>query len=212
MNTIIIIPAYNEVNTLPKILKKISSNFFKLVIDDCSSDNTYLKAKNLCDKIIRLKKNSGVDKAINAGFNFAIKNKFKYIITIDADGQHDPRYINQIETLLKKSYDLVITQRESFPRFSEKIFSIYTNYFYRTPDLLSGMKGFSYKLAKKYGCYDTINSIGTELAVYGIINRFRHTTIKIRIKNREDNSRLGGFLKGNLRILKALKNLYFLNR
>lgn len=210
MNTIVIIPAFNEAKTLPKILKKISSKFFKLVVDDCSTDNTFLASKNYCNKIIKLKKNSGVDMAINRGFSFALKKKFKYIITIDADGQHDPRYLHKIQKYLKKKYDLVITQRKRFPRFSEKIFSIYTNNYFNSPDLLSGMKGYSYNLAKKYGCYDTINSIGTELAAYAIVNKFNHVTIKINVKERKDTSRLGGILKGNFRILRALMNLHFL--
>ena len=212
MNTIIIIPAYNEEKTLPKILKKINSRFFKLVIDDCSSDDTYLKSKNLCNKIIRLKKNSGVDSAINKGFAFALKKKFKYIITIDADGQHNPKDINKILFFLKKKYDLVVTERKNFPRISEKIFGIYTNYNYKLPDLLSGLKGFSYSLARKYGKYDSINSIGTELATYAINNKFKYISIKIKIKKRNDKSRLGGIIKGNFRILKALKNLYLLNK
>ena len=118
--------------------------------------------------------------AINRGFSFALK-KFKYIITIDADGQHDPRYLHKIQKYLKKKYDLVITQRKKFPRISEKIFSIYTNKYFNSPDLLSGMKGYSYNLAKKYGCYDTINSIGTELAAYAIVNKFNHVTVKINV-------------------------------
>lgn len=212
MNTIVIIPAYNEEKTLPKILRKIDSKFFILVVDDCSSDDTYLKSKSLCDKIIRLKKNSGVDNAINIGFTFALKKKFKFIITIDADGQHNPKDINKIYFYLKKKYDLVVTERKNFPRISEKIFSIYTNHNYKLPDLLSGLKGFSYNLARKYGKYDSINSIGTELATYAIINKFKHISIKIKIKKRKDESRLGGIIKGNFRILKALKNLYLLNK
>lgn len=211
MNTIIIIPAYNEEKTLPKILKEIDSKLFKLVIDDGSTDKTFLVSKNYCDKIIRLKKNRGVDRAINKGFDYALKNKFKYIITIDADGQHNPNYIKRIRYLLQKKYDLILTERKNFPRISEKIFSIYTNNNYKVRDLLSGMKGFSYNLAKKYGTYDTINSIGTELAVYGLSNKYKHISIKINVKERKDESRLGGILKGNFRIFKALKNLYFLN-
>ena len=87
---------------------------------------------------------------------------------------------------------------------------IYTNKYFNSPDLLSGMKGYSYNLAKKYGCYDTINSIGTELAAYAIVNKFNHVTVKINVKERKDTSRLGGILKGNFRILRALINLHFL--
>ena len=210
MDTIIIIPAYNEEKTLPLLLKKIESKVFKLVVDDCSSDRTFLKTKNLCDKIIKLKNNSGVDNAINKGFEFALKNKFKYIITIDADGQHDPKYIKNIENLLRKNYDLVITQRNNFPRISEKIFSFYSTNKFNVPDLLSGMKGYSYKLAKKYGVYDTVNSIGTELSAFGIVNNYKYKLMKIIVKDRKDTSRLGGILKGNFRIFKALKNLHSL--
>jgi glycosyltransferase involved in cell wall biosynthesis len=210
MDTIVIIPAYNEEKTLPILLKKIDSEVYKLVVDDCSSDGTFQKTKNLCDKIIRLKNNSGVDNAINKGFEFALKNKFKYIITIDADGQHDPKYIKIIKNLLRNNYDLVITQRNNFPRISEKIFSLYSAHRFNVPDLLSGMKGYGYQLAKKYGAYDTINSIGTELSAFGIVNNYKYKLLKIIVKDRKDTSRLGGILKGNFRIFKALKNLHCL--
>ena len=50
MNTIVIIPAFNEAKTLPKILKKIGSKFFKLVVDDCSTDNTFSIKKIIVTK------------------------------------------------------------------------------------------------------------------------------------------------------------------
>lgn len=208
---LIIIPAFNEEKNLPKLLVQIDrKKYYVLVVDDGSSDKTLDVIKNKCDKIIRLKKNLGVDMALNKGFKYAIKKQFQYIITMDADGQHKTQYLNKIYDMLVKKNDLVITQRKSFPRFSEKIFSIYTKKKFKVFDLLSGMKGYSINLVNQYKCYDTINSIGSELSAYAISNKYKFKLLNIKVNNRKGESRLGGMIRGNYKILKALIKLIIL--
>ena len=69
------------------------------------------------------------------------------------------------------------------------------------------MKGYSMKLYKNKGCFDSYNSIGTELAAYGIVNGYKYVEINIPIIVRKDSPRFGSRIRSNIMILKALINL-----
>ena len=212
-NFLIVIPAFNEAKTIGKLIYKINRKNDVLVIDDGSSDGTDRIAKQYGAKVIKSKKNFGVDYSINLGFKYAIKKKYKYVITIDADGQHSVKDLNKIIKMLinRKKTDLIISVRSNLPRFSEKIFSLYTSIRFNISDLLSGLKAYNLDIFKNYGTYDTFKSIGTELSAFAIENDYKFKTIKINILKRKDSPRLGGILLGNFRILKALINLSFKN-
>ncbi len=114
----IIIPVYNEVKTIDKILKKIIKvrNFKKqiIVIDDGSDDGTVEKLKKLdkiykIDKIIFNKKNKGKGYAIRLGQK---RVKEKFTIIQDADLEYDPKdYIKITNILKKKKYKIVYGSR-----------------------------------------------------------------------------------------------------
>ena len=114
----IIIPAYNEENTIIELLervKKIEIQGIKkevIVIDDCSKDNTLslLKEnKNLYDFLIKLPKNSGKGNAVKEGL---IRAGGDYILFQDADLEYDPKdYVKLLEPVLRLNADLVIGSR-----------------------------------------------------------------------------------------------------
>ena len=68
-NTLIVIPTYNEINSLKLILSKIHKKYNLLVIDDFSNDGTktFLKKKNI--NFIRNRKNEGYEKTVLKGLN-----------------------------------------------------------------------------------------------------------------------------------------------
>lgn len=95
MMSLILMPVFNErKDVLEKIVNSIRgvTRSSILVIDDGSSDPGISKELNV-DHIIRHHKNMGYGKSLIDGFNFAVSNKFDIVITIDGDGQHDPRFI-----------------------------------------------------------------------------------------------------------------------
>jgi len=206
---LIIIPAFNEEKSIGNVLKSIDKTFKVLVVDDGSVDRTTLISKKFGAQIIKLKKNSGVDNALNKGFSFAKKNKYKFVITIDADGQHNPVYLKKISRLLKyNNYKLVIGERSEFPRFSEYLFSIFTKKIINVKDLLTGLKGYNIELFNVNGCYDSFRSIGTELSFFSILKGYTFKILKIKILKRKGKPRLGGWLNSNLKILRALFLLF----
>ena len=117
-NIIIIVPILNEKKNIEILFKKLNTlniGFDLLFIDDNSSDGSQEMIKNLVKNnqninyIFRPKK-MGVGSAHKDGFIWAYKKHYKTIITMDADGTHDPKYIKfLIEEL--ESFDIVITNR-----------------------------------------------------------------------------------------------------
>jgi len=114
---LILIPTYNEKKNIKLILTKIKKNFKQnhdiLFIDDNSTDGTKevinnLKSKNIF--VINRKKKLGVGSAHKVGINYGYKKKYNFIITMDCDGTHNPKYIKKIVKASKKN-DLVITNR-----------------------------------------------------------------------------------------------------
>ncbi len=114
----IIIPVYNEVKTIDKVISKIIklSNIKKqiIIVDDGSSDGTTQKLKKLkkiykIDTLILCKKNKGKGHAIKLGKK---KIKYKFTIIQDADLEYDPKdYIKIIKVLKKKQYKVVYGSR-----------------------------------------------------------------------------------------------------
>lgn len=118
MKTLVIIPTYNEIDNVEKIIKAALEQHYSievLIVDDNSPDGTSLVVDELMKKderihLLKREKKSGLGTAYVAGFKYAIKNKYDYIIEMDADFSHSPsdlpRLIDEI-----KDKDLVIGSR-----------------------------------------------------------------------------------------------------
>lgn len=114
MNTLIIIPAYNVENQIKPLLYTIkqTSSIDVLVIDDGSQDNTANIVKEHGFMLIKHEENQGLAAAINTGLRFAMDNNYDCIITLDADGQHDPCLIGDFIERIEE-YDCVFGNRFS---------------------------------------------------------------------------------------------------
>ena len=118
MKLLIGIPAYNEEAIVGKIVKsfpdKIAGIKEKdiLVVDDGSSDKTFTTAKNSGAIVIRHILNRGLGGALKTIFTFARSNKYDILVTMDADGQHNPVDVSKIiEPIVKNGINVVIGSR-----------------------------------------------------------------------------------------------------
>ena len=118
---LVIIPTYNEAESLPILLRVLSllrRDFSFLVVDDGSPDGTADICKKLKSEIASLEvlnrpKKSGLGSAYRDGYGYALEKNFDAVIQIDADGSHQvsdlPKLLSQFES--SGSLDLVIGSR-----------------------------------------------------------------------------------------------------
>ena len=114
-NVILIIPAYNEENTIAAALAKVQSQFSQLVvvvIDDGSKDRTSAIARELGVIVLSLPCNLGYGAALQTGYKFALEQGYDYCLQMDADGQHEPACLPVLlEKLESREVDVVIGSR-----------------------------------------------------------------------------------------------------
>ena len=88
-NTLVIVPAYNEQDSIVSVIEEIKATGFSfVVIDDGSTDETRNRAIAAGARTISLPFNAGVGGSLKCGFQHAVRNGFRAIIQCDADGQH----------------------------------------------------------------------------------------------------------------------------
>jgi len=107
-----VIPFYNEKDTLDIVLNEtIKYVDFIFAVNDGSNDGfTNNAAKESKIKFINLERNYGKGKALSIGFGEAVSSGFKNVITLDADLQHETKYIPELIRGLE-SFDIVIGNR-----------------------------------------------------------------------------------------------------
>lgn len=200
----IIIPAYNEEATIAHVIEQVHNHGLVIVVDDGSQDQTAKKAESFGAVVVLHTKNLGYDHALDSGFQKACALNCQYAITIDADGQHTPSIIKEYVDRLDQSCDLVLGIRDKKQRLSEKFFGFVTQQLYSVQDPLCGMKGYRMDLYRRLGHFDSYDSVGTELALFGVKNHCRYEQIIITTVERKGCSRFGKRISGNYKILRSL--------
>ena len=174
MRVSVVIPCYNEAQTIGDIVRKIrslSSDFEILVIDDGSSDNTAEKASHAGATVYRHPYNIGNGAAIKTGIRKATGD---ILVFMDADGQHDPEDVQRLLTNMPE-YDMVVGARSMQGQatllrgLGNKVYNWLASYVARfnVQDLTSGFrsikadiaKGFIYLLPNTYS-YPTTITLG----------------------------------------------------
>ena len=103
---LIIIPAYNEAKTIePVLLSLMEPEIFSvcdiLVMNDASKDGTqYIVKKHGLNCVTHIF-NLGYGSGLQVGYKYARRRGYKYVIQMDADGQHDPSNVLRIYEALK---------------------------------------------------------------------------------------------------------------
>lgn len=176
---LIIMPTFDEADNIqiiiPEIFNNVDDNVYLLVVDDDSPDKTSDVVANLQELYPRLHlisktEDKGFAKAYISGFNYAIENNYDYVIQMDADGSHQPKFINDL-IKASKQYDYVIGSRwikggsvVNWP-LKRKILSIVGNFYAqvmlrsRLKDITGGFKAINVELLKNMDI-DSIESKG----------------------------------------------------
>ena len=93
---LVIVPAWNEQGSIADTLAEIKATNPEvdvLVVDDGSGDATVLRARETGALVCELPFNLGVGGAMRTGYRYALRHDYDVAVQIDADGQHDPRFL-----------------------------------------------------------------------------------------------------------------------
>ncbi len=206
----IVVPALNEEATIAAVVERISRYGQAIVVDDGSTDATAELARQGGADVVSHQVNQGYDGALNTGFARAAELGCTYIITIDADGQHDPAQLTHMIALLDEGNELVLGIRNRFARIGESIFARCANFLWGVADPMCGMKGYATSLYIRAGRFDRYKLIGSELAVRSIVAGCRTAKMDLIVRDRLDAPRFGRLLSANYRILRAMFILMFM--
>jgi len=200
----IVIPALNESATIAGIVEAVKKHGIPIVVDDGSTDNTAKLAIQSVAIIVLHKKNRGYDEALNSGFKKAAELGVKVIITVDADGQHDPQLIQKFIEAIDCGADIVVGIRNRRQRLAEYVFAWYSSLRFGVKDPLCGMKVYRTALYQTLGHFDSYGSIGTELTIFAAKNGYIIKQIPFNVRERSGKSRFGEMLSANCKIIRAM--------
>ncbi len=127
---LVIIPAFNEAGNIGRVIgaiRKVVPQCHILVVNDGSRDDTAAAAAAAGAMVLSHAFNMGYGVTIQTGYKFAYCHGYRYVVQIDADGQHDPGFIPRLlAPVMSGDTDFVIGSRfleeESYrPSFSRRL-------------------------------------------------------------------------------------------
>ena len=157
---LIIIPAYNESESIADVVSNLTENFPQfdyVIINDGSSDDTAAICRSHHFNIIDQSINLGLTGTFQTGVRYALRHGYDAVLQFDADGQHLPEYIQPMLDKLHEGYDIVIASRylnqkkpNSLRMFGSRIISATTKMItgQTLTDPTSGMRIYGKRLLK----------------------------------------------------------------
>ncbi len=216
----IIIPAFNEEKSLGNVLAElrryvemVQINNEIIVVDDGSTDKTKEVAFRNGAKVLSNKINRGKGYSLRCGFECA---KGKIIVTMDADGSHNPSDIERLVLTVLNGADIAVGSRFNTMegrktttkvnllgnRFISILFLLITGSF--VADSQSGFRAFNSKVLKEIQVTSNGFEVETELTLKPILNGYSLKEVPIFVRNRANGySRLNP-IKDGLRIMKEI--------
>jgi glycosyltransferase involved in cell wall biosynthesis len=108
-----LIPAYNEQANVADVVTATLNHLPVWVVDDGSTDDTAVRANQAGAYVLRQVPNQGKGAALRTGFRQALEAGYDAVVTLDADGQHDPAEIPKFQRAFEDTgADLIIGARD----------------------------------------------------------------------------------------------------
>jgi glycosyltransferase involved in cell wall biosynthesis len=125
-----VLPAFNEGERIGAIVRAVREHCpAVVVVDDGSADRTAAEAEAAGARVIRHPQNQGKGAALDTGFRYARQQGWEALVTLDADGQHDPREIPKfLEAYQRTRIPILVGNRMANPR-AMPLVRLWTNRF-----------------------------------------------------------------------------------
>ncbi len=181
---VVCIPAFNEEKTIGRVIQ--SAQVFAdyvLVCDDGSTDHTSTEVLRNGAVLVRHDKNQGKGVALRTLLHEASKFEPDVLVTLDADGQHDPADVPSLATpILDGSADVVVGSRFSgvnvipfYRRLGNSLLSVLTNWTARTRvrDTQSGFRAYSSRVISNISIMEEGMGVDSEILIKAARGGFR---------------------------------------
>lgn len=220
----VVIPAFNEekmvsevVERASRVLEELGLPFEVIVVDDGSSDNTAVVAESFGANVIRNNYRVGKGIALRRGFNVCRGN---VIVTLDADGSHQPEEIpSLLKPILNSGFDAVFGYRFHNPtsppitefRFmGNRLFDyfIYLLTRKRIVDSQCGFRAFRTSIVKSMKLSSRWFEIESEMLIKVIKGKYRFIGVPVTFTIASSPSKLNSFRDGLIILLKILSKCF----
>lgn len=198
MRTLLLIPAFNEEESLPlvlPILKKEYPQFDFLILNDGSKDKTLAVSKQFDADVLDLCINQGLGAALQPGFKYGLNHDYDYFVQFDSDGQHLPEYIESLIQKAEEGFDIVIGSRfltgegdynqtllRAFGgKWLSALIKIFTGQ--KITDPTSGMRVYSKKIAEKLMNLDNM-PLESDFLVMAHKNGYKIAEVQVKMQER----------------------------
>ncbi len=202
MRVLIIIPAYNEQESILAVAESIEqvkiprTEIDILVINDCSTDRTGKLLLENHIPHISLKCNLGIGGAVQTGYKYALENGYDVAVQFDGDGQHPSEYLpDVIMPIIKGDADYVIGSRfignegylsTPFRRFGISVLSVTIMLFgkQKIHDVTSGFRAVNRELIKFFATEYADDYPEPEAIISAIANGARIIEVPVKMNKR----------------------------
>jgi glycosyltransferase involved in cell wall biosynthesis len=195
---LIIVPAMNEEESIGKVIADVKAELpfvDILVVNDGSTDGTAAVAAGAGAIVTTLPYNLGVGGAMRLGYRYADRNGYDVAIQIDADGQHDPRYVPVMLKALEDA-DLVIGARYAGegdyairgPRhWAAKMLSVVLSRVAKTrlTDTTSGFRASNRTLIERFARWYPVEYLGDTIEMLVRAARSGHVVRQVPVAMRQ---------------------------
>jgi glycosyltransferase involved in cell wall biosynthesis len=186
------VPAFNEERTIAKVVVHALRHVDKvLVVDDGSKDDTAIIAEKLGAVVVRHERNLGKGAALRTCLKWAEKVGASVVVTLDADGQHDPDAIpNLVAPILNDEADIAIgarttpTEMPRLRKLGSRILDRLTGVRVRgvVVDAQSGFKAYSKRAIERVTPAEYGMGADTEMLMKAKLESLRMVQVPIMIR------------------------------
>jgi len=138
----VVIPCHNEASTLAAVVEGVAGEADVIVVDDRSTDGSREIAAARGARVLAAD-SPGYDGALDTGLRRALADGYDWVVTLDADGEHDPALVADFLERLAQDVPLVCGIRPHPQRAAEYLVAVTGRALFGIRDLLCGMKGYS---------------------------------------------------------------------
>lgn len=210
-----LIPAYLEERRIRGVVQDVLQYIQPaIVIDDGSPDQTSAEASSAGAVVIKHEKNLGKGAALNTGFAYALKEKFDYVITMDADGQHAPADIPVfIEAYRRTGVSVLVGNRMADPKgmpLVRKLTNIFMSWYLskqmgqHVPDTQSGFRLYAAQALPFLATQSERYAAESETLLRLAVKKIKIDSVPITVIYRDEKSKIRPF-RDTIRFIRMVR-------